>query len=106
MTERDTHGPWTHWRRGPLEFRARRKRRMGFRLLLLPLLLLAISKETAFAQCGMSFTYQQGGSLPPSQSCQLSNPGTTTFSFTATPTQTWISVSPRSGTLAPSQSVT
>jgi uncharacterized protein (TIGR03437 family) len=50
---------------------------------------------------GLQFSYVAGGAAPPAQSIQITNSGSGTLAWTATASDSWLSVSPASGT-APS----
>ena len=51
-----------------------------------------------FSPTSLSFTAQQGGSNPATQTLNISNTGGGTLSWTATDNATWLTVSPASGT--------
>jgi uncharacterized protein (TIGR03437 family) len=55
----------------------------------------------AASPAGLQFSYVAGGTAPPSQSIQIANSGSGTLAWTATASDSWLSVSPASGT-APS----
>lgn len=52
----------------------------------------------ATSASSLTFAYTAGGTLPASQSVQITNSGGGTLSWTATSTQSWLGVSPTSGT--------
>ena len=65
-----------------------------------------ICGSAAFGQApcssGITFSYRVGDAAPSSQGCNITV-GNTTFNFTATRSDSWITVAPTSGSVAPNQ---
>jgi len=64
-----------------------------------------MASPIAVAPASLQFAYTLGGAVPAAQSIQISNNGTTAATWSATADQSWLGLSPASGTLPSTLSV-